>query len=178
GLGIEVMDESLIVRVEKQSVLIAEGSSVKYDLCLWAGSFMTSDIAKDAGLKVDDQGRIEVDAALRSVSNPEIYGVGDSAVIADGEGPKLRMACATALPMGAHTADNLSKELHGEAPTPFSFGFVFQCISLGRRDGIVQFVEEDDTPREKILKGRLGSFIKELICRYAVWFVEQERRGL
>lgn len=45
-----------------------------------------------------------------------------------------------------------------------------QCISLGRRDGLIQFVREDDSPREAILTGRAAALYKEAIVRGTVVF--------
>ncbi|MGE7432635.1 MULTISPECIES: hypothetical protein [Kitasatospora] len=42
----------------------------------------------------------------------------------------------TALPMGKY----LGRLLSGRTAEPFRFGFVLQCLSLGRRNGLVQFV--------------------------------------
>ena len=43
------------------------------------------------------------------------------------------------------------------------FRFALRCISLGRRDGLVQFVHPDDSPRELVVTGRLAAAVKEAI---------------
>jgi NADH dehydrogenase FAD-containing subunit len=126
------------------------------DVVVWAGAFRVSDIARNAGLRVNERGQIAVDEHLRS-SDPSIFAIGDAA-FCDG----YRMSCAVALPMGAYVADSLT----GATTGPFRFAFVIQCISLGRSDGIVQFVHPDDSPKERALTGRPAAWIKELICRY------------
>jgi hypothetical protein len=64
----------------------------------------------------------------------------------------------------------------GAAQVPFDFGYAIQCISLGRREGLVQVVNRDDSPRERIVSGRLGAWIKEAISRYAYASVPLTRR--
>jgi hypothetical protein len=44
---------------------------------------------------------------------------------------------------------------------------VNQCISLGRRDGLIQFVNRYDEPVEKVLTGRLAALYKESVLRIA-----------
>ena len=44
-----------------------------------------------------------------------------------------------------------------------------RCISLGRRDGIIQFVTADDRATTLFVKGRLAAYYKELVCRGAGW---------
>jgi hypothetical protein len=83
------------------------------------------------------------------------------------------MSCALALPMGGYVADLLS----GATDEPFRFGFAVQCISLGRKDGIIDFVNADDTPRGIAITGHAGAWVKELVCRYTVMSLRLETRG-
>ncbi|GAA1821622.1 FAD-dependent oxidoreductase [Planosporangium flavigriseum] len=92
-------------------VRVAEGRHVRSadevdaDVVVWAASMTAvTDLAERAGLAVDAAGRIRVDEALRSVSHPEVYAAGDAAAATAPVPGLLRMACATALPTGAHAA--------------------------------------------------------------------------
>lgn len=142
----------------------AEARPTFADVTIWCTSFTLSPIAREAGLRVNARGQIVVDDYLRS-SDPDIYAVGDAA---DSRG--RRMSCALALPMGSYVADLLT----GATKKPFRFGFVIQCISLGRNDGIIQFVHSDDSPKELCLTGRAAAWVKELICRYTVMSMRLE----
>jgi NADH dehydrogenase FAD-containing subunit len=164
-LGILLQERSQVRRVEAGRLDVEGQPPLPFDLCVWAAGFAVAPLARTAGLAVNARGQALVDAYLRSLSDPRIYAVGDAATLAGG--PALRMACATALPMGARAADNVAAAIAGAAPTPFEFGYAGQCISLGRRDGLVQLVNRDDSPRERIVSGRLGAWLKEGISRYA-----------
>lgn len=152
--------------VENRSV--APDEQLDADLVIRCTSFELSPIAWDAGLRVNERGQVIVDDHLRS-GDPSIYVVGDAAFV-----PGRRMSCALALPMGAYVADVLTGRTH----EPFRFGFVIQCISLGRTDGIVQFVTPDDAPRDTAILGRPAAWVKELICRYTVLNLKIESRGV
>jgi len=183
-LGIRVLEHTSITRIEPQRALCADGSadecSVPFDLCVWAGAFTVPDLARRSGLATDAGGRVQVDAGLRSLSHPAVYAIGDAAAT------PLRMACATAMPMGAYIADQLAAQLN-DAPTvhaestdkasePFRYAHALQCISLGRRQALVQFVRADDFPKERILTGWLAVGVKELICRATIWMLQLEKR--
>ena len=86
------------------------------------------------------------------------------------------MGCVSALPMGAHAGGNASRRLRGEEPVPFDMAFKIRCISLGRKDGLVQHVTDDDTPLDKIWTGRRAALVKELICRSTLETVRWELR--
>ena len=85
------------------------------------------------------------------------------------------MACATAMPLGAHAADNVVRAVRGQALAPFGFGFAAQCVSLGRKQGILQYVGSDDSPLERFHSGWLGARLKETICRYTTTMLAVER---
>ncbi|MDT3398494.1 FAD-dependent oxidoreductase [Streptomyces sp. B1866] len=163
----------LAVRVE-EGRHVASADEVDADAVVWAGPpAVHTGLAAAAGLALDAAGRIRVDPALRSVSHPEILAAGDAAA-------GLRMACATALPMGAHAAATVLAEACGGRPRPLRFRYVIQCLSLGRQDGLVQFVHADDSPRERVLTGRAAAWTKERIVRsaYGVLRLAASRPGL
>lgn len=170
-LGIALVEETAVERLTANAAHTGDGRVLAFDACLWTGAFVVPKLAAVAGLPVDKSGRILVDEWLRVDNDASIYAAGDAAAT------PLRMACATALPMGAYVADHLTAQITGKAaPAPFQFAYLLQCISLGRHNGLVQFVQIDDTPKPRILTGWAAARIKELICRFTVWSLHQERR--
>ncbi|QOD45214.1 FAD-dependent oxidoreductase [Clavibacter zhangzhiyongii] len=149
------------------------------DAVVWCTGFRGPALAADSGLPVTADGRLRVDAALAVVGGGgRVFGAGDAAVIDDDRHAHQRMGCASALPMGAHAADNVLRVLAGETPVPFSAGFVAQCLSLGRRDGLIQAVTADDRPRRLALTGRPAALVKEAVCRQTLrWLRGEAHRG-
>ncbi len=176
GSGVSILDDAGIVGLELGRALVADGSAVPFDLCVWTGGFEAPALAREAGLAVDRSGRILVDPALRSTSHPDVFGAGDAAVATFAGGQVLRMGCVSAMPLGAHAGDNVRRLIRGEELRPFEFGFQIRCISLGRKDGLVQLVEPDDTPRPKVWTRRPAVLVKELICRMTYGVVKNELR--
>ncbi|MFD8547587.1 NAD(P)/FAD-dependent oxidoreductase [Streptomyces sp. NPDC059649] len=146
---------------------VADADDLDADAVVWTAALRaTGDLARDAGLDTDPAtGRIRVDAALRSVSHPDVYVAGDAAESRSPRGGTLRMACATALPTGAHAAGGIIAELRGRQPRPLSFSYFVQCVSLGRHDALIQSLRADDTPRETVLTGRPAAHVKEQVVR-------------
>src|SRR5262249_34700514 len=56
--------------------------------------------------------------------------------------------------------------------------YVNQCISLGRKKGVIQYVTADDRAVPAVLTGRLAAVYKELICKGAAWGVAHPMLGL
>jgi len=194
-LGIAVRERTRVAAFEDGAVLLASGESIACDVTVWAGGFVASPLARDLGLAVDDIGRAEIDGRLRSHSHPFVRVIGDAARVASiapaGAPDVLRMACATAVPQGAFCADAIARSLHGydeglvnhEARAPegraglFSFAYAGCCVSLGRKNGIIQLSDAWDMPTERWIGGRTAAFLKEAVCRYPLASVRLERWG-
>lgn len=174
-LGIQVYAHTHVQRVEAAALILGTNERLPFDACVWAGSFTAAPLAREAGLAVNAKGQMLIDPYMRSISHPEVYGAGDGAAPLEDPGAPLRMACAVALPMGAHTADNVLALLNNQPQEAFNFGYFVQCVSLGRHRGLLQFVNPDDSPQEKILTGRRGALVKEMICQFAFRSLQFER---
>ena len=149
---------------------------LSFDACLWAGGFTTLPLVGESGFAVNANGQMLTRDTLQSLEYDNVYGIGDVASIIMESGNTLRMACAVAMPMGSHAADNIISTLNDKAIQPFRFSYMLQCISLGRYDALIQMVHGDDSPKNRIITGRLGVFIKENICRYTVFSLQLEKR--
>jgi NADH:ubiquinone reductase (H+-translocating) len=173
-LGIKLYEYTDVSRIER-GVVVTQGviTQIPYDVVIWAGAFGVPQLAKEGGIGTNSMGQLLIDSTMRSVSHPNIFAAGDSSYLVD-QTP-VRMSCATALPTGAKAADNLIALLNGEPLTDFQFGYVIQCISLGRSNGLIQMVNPDDTARNKIITGKSAAFFKEQICRFTVWSLIQDR---
>ncbi|CCH34383.1 FAD-dependent oxidoreductase [Actinosynnema sp. NPDC047251] len=169
-LGVEVREHSRVTAVDADGLTLADGTRAAADTVVWTAGFRVPDLARDAGFAVDGNGRMVVDQALASVSHPEVLGVGDAAALRRPDGLELRMACATGLPTTQRAVRALADRLRGKEPKPFRFAYLNQCVSLGRKHGLVQFVRGDDSPREAVLTGRLAARYKEAIVRGTVLF--------
>jgi NADH dehydrogenase FAD-containing subunit len=156
------------VRIEENRHVTDPGD-IETDVVVWSASMVpNTELAIDAGLAVETNGRIKVESSLRSVSHHGIYVAGDAAAASSPKSGPLRMACATALPLGAHAATSVLRDLRGEEPQPLKFAYAAQCVSLGRHDGLFQLVRADDSPRDRILTGKPAAVVKEQVVRTTV----------
>ncbi|TDE88975.1 oxidoreductase [Occultella glacieicola] len=166
-LGLTVHEHTEVERVGPAGVVTADGTPIAADITVWTGGFTTHPIAAASALTVTDVGRIVVDAAMRSVSHPDVYAVGDAGQARGWRERPLRMSCASGIPMGWQAADSIVAELTGAGAPRMPLVYVQQCLSLGRRDGLIQMVTFDDRPLSLVLTGRFAARYKELICRGA-----------
>ncbi|MDX3433786.1 MULTISPECIES: NAD(P)/FAD-dependent oxidoreductase [unclassified Streptomyces] len=177
-LGITVHEHSAVTAVEADRVTTADGTSLPSAATVWTTGFAVHPIAKATALEVSDTGQIVVDGAMRSVSHPDVYAIGDAALV-QGPGDKpLRMSCASGIPTAWQAADSIAATLTGGKPPTVPLRYFNQCISLGRREGLIQYVTADDRAVRAALTGRLAALYKELVCKGAAWGVANPTFGL
>ncbi|MEU0564206.1 FAD-dependent oxidoreductase [Nonomuraea sp. NPDC005983] len=172
-LGITVHEHADIARVEADGVVTGAGTEIRAQVTVWTTGFAVHPIAAATTLEVSEGGRIVVDGSMRSVSHPDVYAVGDAALAEGAGGKPLRMSCASAGPMAWLAADAIAARLTGRKVPETTIGYTFQCISLGRRDGIIQRVTPDDQVTSSVITGRTAARIKELVCMGGFWGVSQ-----
>lgn len=169
GLGVTVREGLRVAAVHANTLVTDGGQDLHNDAIIWAAGFAVPPVAADAGFAVDARGRMVVDDRLRSISHPQVYGVGDAAAAPTPGGTETRMSCQTGLPMGQYAAKAITRTLAGHEPAPIRIRYVWQNISLGRHDGITQFTRFNDEPVPFVLTGRAAARFKELITRGAAW---------
>ncbi|MGW0044350.1 NAD(P)/FAD-dependent oxidoreductase [Rhodococcus sp. NPDC003348] len=170
-LGITVHEHADVTRVEANAVVTAAAGEIPAEVTVWTAGFAVHPIAAATTLEVSEGGRIVVDATMRSRSHPDVYAVGDAALADGAGGTPLRMSCASGIPMAWLAADALAARLTGRKVPETTIGYNIQCISLGRRDGIIQRVTPDDRATPTAVTGRTAARIKEFVCAGAAWGV-------
>ncbi|MCX4533890.1 NAD(P)/FAD-dependent oxidoreductase [Streptomyces sp. NBC_01669] len=177
-LGITVHEHTAVTGVEADRVTTADGTSVPAAVTVWTTGFAIHPIAKATALEVTGTGQIVVDGTMRSVSHPDVYAIGDAAM-AMGPGDKpLRMSCASGTPTAWQAADAIAARLTGGKLPNAPLRYFNQCISLGRREGVIQYVTADDRAVRAALTGRLAAVYKELVCKGAAWGVANPTLGM
>lgn len=164
-MDIRLLETRRVARLDAGGLVFESGERVQAEHCIWAAGFTPSQLARQAGLPTDREGRVLTDECLRVRGFRNLYVAGDNAAVSSDDRQSIRMGCVSAMPQGAHAGDNLRRALNGLEAREFRFGFFFRCVSLGRRDGLIQYVDSLDQPRRFINRGRLAAWIKEGICR-------------
>jgi NADH dehydrogenase FAD-containing subunit len=177
-LGITVHEHTTVTGVEADRVTTADGRTVPAAVTVWTTGFAVHPIARATSLEVTGTGQIVVDATMRSVSHPDVYAIGDAAMAMGPGGKPLRMSCASGTPAAWQAADAIAARLTGGKLPNVPIRYFNQCISLGRREGLIQYVTADDRAVNAALTGRLAAVYKELVCKGAVWGVANPTLGL
>ncbi|MGI5136985.1 MULTISPECIES: NAD(P)/FAD-dependent oxidoreductase [unclassified Streptomyces] len=177
-LGITLHEHAAVTGVEAGRVVTADGTSIAAAVTVWTTGFAVHPIAKATALDVTDTGQIVVDGTMRSVSHPDVYAIGDAAMVMGPGDRPLRMSCASGVPTAWQAADAIAARLTGGKVPTVSIRYFNQCISLGRKEGVIQYVTADDRAVRAAMTGRLAAVYKELVCKGAAWGVANPTLGM
>ncbi|WP_433211420.1 NAD(P)/FAD-dependent oxidoreductase [Microtetraspora malaysiensis] len=168
-LGITVLEHTSVEAVEATRVLCADGTALASDATVWTAGFAVSPIAAASGLEVTENGRIVVDRTMRSVSYPNVYAVGDSGYAIGDNGRPLPMSCASAGFTGGQAIHAIVGRLTGRRIAKTKLVYLGNHISLGRRDGILQMVDDEGQAKPTYVGGRKAARVKAGILKMSLW---------
>ncbi|MER6571438.1 FAD-dependent oxidoreductase [Streptomyces sp. NPDC001093] len=177
-LGITVLEHTEVEAVEAARVLCADGTALASDATVWTAGFAVSPIAATSGLEVTEDGRIIVDRTMRSLSHPNVYAAGDSAYAVGDNGRPLPMSCASAGYTGMQATAAIVGRLTGRKIPNTKLEYLGNHISLGRRDGILQMVDDEGRAKPKYVGGRKAARIKAAILKMSLWTTSHPTFGL
>ncbi len=177
-LGVTVLEHTTIEAVEATRAIAADGTVIESDATVWAAGFAVNTIAAASGLKVAENGQIVVDRTMRSVSHPNVYAAGDSVYAIGDNGRPLPMSCASAGYTGGQAMDAIVGRLTGRKIAKTKLVYPGNHISLGRRDGILQTVDDEGQPKRKYVGGRKAARIKAGIVKISLWATSHPTFGL
>ncbi|MFF9497886.1 NAD(P)/FAD-dependent oxidoreductase [Streptomyces flaveolus] len=177
-LGITVLEHTEVEAVEAARVLCADGTALTSDATVWTAGFAVSRIAAAGGLEVTENGRIVVDRTMRSLSHPNIYAAGDSAYAVGDNGRPLPMSCASAGYTGMQATAAIVGRLTGRKVPNTKLEYLGNHISLGRRDGILQMVDDEGQAKPKYVGGQKAARIKAAILKMSLWTTSHPTFGL
>ncbi|MDT0394177.1 MULTISPECIES: FAD-dependent oxidoreductase [Streptomyces] len=177
-LGITVHEHTAVTSVGADRVTTADGRTLPAAVTLWTAGFAVHPLAGATALETTGTGQIVVDDTMRSVSHPDVYAIGDAALVMGPGDKPLRMSCASGIPTAWQAADSVAARLTGGKIPHAPLRYFNQCVSLGRKEGLIQYVTADDRAVNAALTGRFAAFYKELVCKGAAWGVANPTLGI
>jgi NADH dehydrogenase FAD-containing subunit len=112
-VGVDYRPGMRVDAVEPGPVVVAGAARQQFDLVLWATGPAPLPWLSSSGLALDEQGFVQVDRALRSVSHPHVFALGDCAALDESK------SGVHAVRHGMLLAHNLRTMVAGEALEPY-----------------------------------------------------------
>jgi NADH dehydrogenase len=117
------------------------GETIETDTIVLAAGIVPSSVVAELPVEKDLHGHIVVDGAMRCKSHPEVWAIGDCAVIPGPDGQPYPNLAQHALREARVLAGNLAGALDGRPPQPFVFATLGMMGSLGHGKGFGQLLK-------------------------------------
>jgi NADH dehydrogenase len=137
-LGVEVRTGALVTRVEPGAVQIGD-ERVETCTVLWAAGNAASGLGKFLGVELDRSGRVRVEPDLSLPGHPEVFVVGDLAVVTRSDGRPVPAVAPAAMQQGATAAKNIIRELRRQSRKQFRYRNKGDLATIGRQRAIADF---------------------------------------
>lgn len=134
--GVEFLTGVPIVEAADGLVRLKDGRELSTRTMIWTGGVRGHALVANSGLTVDGRGRGLVNEYLQSVSHPNVFVIGDSALVLTNEGRPYPPTAQLAWQMGEHCGPQVYALLKGAKLDGFHPHIVATLASLGRKDAI------------------------------------------
>lgn len=132
ALGVAVREGTQIVRAERGALVTSEGERIEADLMVWAAGVKGAEFLSTLGLETTPRNQIVVTETLQSVTDPDIFALGDCAYYAPAEGPPVPPRAQAAHQMAATVFENIQRKQAGKPLVKFVYADKGSLISLSR----------------------------------------------
>ncbi|GIN39074.1 MULTISPECIES: NAD(P)/FAD-dependent oxidoreductase [Heyndrickxia] len=153
--GVKFLTGLPVTNVEGNTVDLKDGQKIVTNTFVWTGGVQGNPLVGESGLEVN-RGRATVNEYLQSVSHPDVFVVGDSAVLMAPNGRPYAPTAQNAWQMGELVGYNVFALIADKKLEEFSPVDSGTLASLGRKDAVA-IIGGNQTP----LKGLPASLMKE-----------------
>jgi NADH dehydrogenase len=135
-LGVQVRTATSVKNIRAGEVELASGEIIRAENILWAAGVSATPLTKKLGAELDKAGRVKVNPDLSLPGHPEIFAIGDTALVLEKDGKPVPGVSPAAMQMGKHVAKILEAEIRfGAKPAPrpaFSYWDKGTMATIGR----------------------------------------------
>lgn len=138
-LGVDVMTGKPVETCDAEGAVIA-GTRIRASTLVWAAGVAASPAAKWVGTAKDGAGRAVVEADLTVPGHPEIFAIGDTALVKDSDGKIVPGIAPAAKQQGIYAARAIAARISGRpAPPPFRYRHQGSMATIGRKSAVADF---------------------------------------
>ena len=136
-LGVEVRTKTMVTGVDPHGVTLGQ-DRVEARTVIWAAGVAASPLAKSLGAPLDKAGRVQVQRDLTIAGHPEVFVIGDLAIL-EQDGKPVTGLAAVAVQEGPHAAKNILRAIQGQPLLPFHYVDKGTLATIGRAAAVAHF---------------------------------------
>jgi NADH:quinone reductase (non-electrogenic) len=135
-LGVQVRTNTHVKNIRAGEVELDSGDVIRAANILWAAGVAATPLTKQLGVELDKAGRVKVNPDLSIAGHPEVFAIGDLALVLDADGKPVPGVSPAAMQMGRHVAKIIDDEVHlgigRELRLPFKYWDKGTMATIGR----------------------------------------------
>ena len=111
ALGVQIRNNIHVKDIRAGEVELANGEIIRAGNILWAAGVSATPLTKKLGVELDKAGRVKVNPDLSLPGHPEIFAIGDMALVLGESGKPVPGVSPAAMQMGKHVAKIIEAEI-------------------------------------------------------------------
>ena len=137
-LGVEVRLNAMVTACSDEDVAIGP-ERIATRTIMWAAGVEASPAADWLGVPADRAGRVKVAADLSVPERPDVFVIGDTALVFDADGKQLPGVAPVAKQQGEYLAKLLVARTSGKTLPPFRYWDFGSLATIGRKHAVIDF---------------------------------------
>jgi NADH dehydrogenase len=143
ALGVEVRLRAKVAGISAGLVELADGTRIPAANIIWAAGIAASPLTRSLGVATDRAGRLQVQPDLSLPGHPEVFAIGDLALVLQENGKPVPGVSPAAIQEAQHVAqligDELAAPAPGHAPRPaFRYWDKGSMATIGRSAAVAE----------------------------------------
>ncbi|HXB58576.1 MAG TPA: NAD(P)/FAD-dependent oxidoreductase [Candidatus Acidoferrales bacterium] len=118
ALGVHVRTSTKVKDIRNGEVELENGEIIRAATILWAAGVSAVAMTKKLGVELDRAGRVKVNADLSLPGHPEVFAIGDMALVMGDDGKPVPGVSPAAMQMGRHAAEIIAGQIRYGPKTP------------------------------------------------------------
>ncbi len=131
-MGVDVRLMAAVAEVFADKVVLKNSEMIETSTVIWTAGVKGEGLAAASNIPVTRDGRVAVNETLQIQDHQNIYVIGDLASINEDQ-RVLPMVAQVAIQSGVASAQNILRQIAGQAPQPFIYKDRGSMITIGRK---------------------------------------------
>ncbi len=150
--GVQVRTSCAVQAAAKGCITLANNEVIQAGTIVWAAGILADPLTRRMGVALDRQGRVKVAPDLSLPGHPEVFAIGDIAMVLQNNGTPVPAVAPAAMQMARYVARHLRHKLQTRDATTAQPAFHYHdkgsLATIGRSAAIAQFrkIEFDGFP--------------------------------
>lgn len=144
NLGVQVRTGLRVQDIHRGELELNNGEIIRAENIFWTAGVSAVPLTRKLGVELDKAGRIQVNPDLTLPGYPDVFAIGDIAMVLQADGKPVPGLSPAAMQMGRHVARVIDEEVRGNGQNkkpraPFKYWDKGTMATIGRSAGVAWF---------------------------------------